>query len=135
MSDRSAHDWLDRTQAITDAATKGPWEQDIDDGVMGLDVYTDTHSDWHQDRWDRQDAAIRTEGADDAEFIAHARTALPAAVAALRAVMKLHQPDDSERCTECIIGHDGDSFIAGELVYDAWPCLTVKAITETLGEP
>ena len=57
-----------------------------------------------------------------------------AMAAALRAVTDLHQPDDGGHCTECIIGHDGDSFTAGAPVHDAWPCPTITAITEALGE-
>ena len=55
------------------------------------------------------------------------------AATALRAVSDLHQPDDGGHCTECIIGHDGDSLTAGAPVHDAWPCPTVQAIANAIG--
>ena len=64
---------------------------------------------------------------EDAEFIAHARTDVPALVHALRAVLALHKcrtyPDDGigepTACTHC------DN--------EPWPCPTVRAIRQHIG--
>lgn len=54
----------------------------------------------------------------DEEWIAHARTALPQATTALRAVLDLHQADpDEDVCNEC---------------WHLWPCGTVKTLTKAL---
>lgn len=81
---KASREWLDRTQAVTDAATEGPWE------VKGCEVVArDDTSPWPFH------IALATATGDvsfqpeDAEFIAHARTALPLAVAALRKVQKV----------------------------------------------
>ena len=127
-------DWLGTTQRLDGAATPGPWETVEDAGRRGhITAPVD----------DPEEGAFVTHceecmgyvlNAANAEWIAHARTALPAAVAALRAVADLHQPDDNGHCTECLIGHDGDSFTAGAPVHDAWPCATITAIQDTLGD-
>lgn len=88
----TAQRWLDRTQAITDQATEGPWE-----AGRGW-VYTDpVYADDRRlsnvlgmsfaDHGRQEEEVAR--GDRNAEFIAHARTALPQAVAALRAVQKV----------------------------------------------
>ena len=67
---------------------------------------------------------------EDAEFIAHARTDVPALVAALRAVLELHvkaRPitvayDTQERRGYCYVCAEN------------WPCRTVTAIHQHLGE-
>ena len=75
----------------------------------------------------------------DAEFIAHARTDVPALVAALRAVLDLHKPDkfDGQGWTK-----DGYGIItpacrtcgtADEYAVH-WPCPTYRAITTALRE-
>ena len=125
--------WLDHTQKLDQAATPGPWVWSEPDPEWTGDYY----GVWERDEDMPPVAATHAPGEygkADAEWIAHARTALPAAVAALRAVADLHQPDDGGHCTECLIGHDGDSFTAGNPVYDAWPCATITAIQDTLGD-
>ena len=110
----SFEQWLDRAKAVTEEATPGPW---VEDGsLIGPRPGASVAQAWGV-RWKA-----------DGEFIAHARTALPQAVAALRAVTDLHQPDvcwidrlDYGACSsydECV----------------QWPCPTVAAITEALGE-
>lgn len=71
----SINDWLDQAEARADAASKGPWERH-DDAVWGFGPIV---------------AEFRTHIAD-AEFIAASRTDLPAAIAALRAVLDLVEP-------------------------------------------
>lgn len=115
MSKRSAHDWLDRTQEITEKATPGPWEED--GSLIGPRPGASVAQAWGV-RWKA-----------DLAFIAHSRTALPKAVAALRAVMEVHRMTDDfyepyKFCVEC---SSRDQTVA-------WPCPTITAITETLGE-
>ena len=130
----SFEQWLGKAERLDGAATPGPWETVEDTARRGhIKAPVD----------DPEEGAFVTHceecmgyvlSAANAEWIAHARTALPAAVAVLRAVADLHQPDDGGHCTECIIGHDGDSFTAGAPVHDAWPCATITAIQDTLGD-
>lgn len=65
----------------------------------------------------------------NAEFIAHARTDVPALVEAVEAVLELHQPYITrsawQTCNEC--WNSGTA----EIVY---PCPTVAAIRTALGE-
>ena len=69
----------------------------------------------------------------DADFIAHARQDVPALVAALRAVLSLHEPVEWERpdgsveqeCRACRNDDDEPAL---------WPCDTVTAITAALGD-
>lgn len=111
--------WLDAVDARTNAATDGPWEARMDTPSMG------------GSRWSLRRAGVPglrmavTEyqhGSGNAEFIAHARTDLPAATTALRAVLDLHQED-------LFRGHLSN----GCKVCDAdYPCQTVKAVTTAL---
>lgn len=77
-------DWLDQAQARADDATPGPWESgpegtsEDDFGVFAPEVAHDI---------------VAAEEEADAEFIAAARTDLPAAIAALRAVLDLVEMD------------------------------------------
>ena len=125
-------DWLDTTQRLDGAATPGPWEVleytnhiKAGDGAPVADP-EDAYVTWCQE----------CEGyvlnAANAEWIAHARTALPAAVAALQAVTDLHQPRNSSTTSaSCHLVDAPGSCTACE--WD-WPCPTVTAINEALGE-
>lgn len=119
MTDARA--WLDQVDARTNAATDGPWDARMDTPSMG------------GSRWSLRRAGVPglrmavTEyqhGSGNAEFIAAARTDLPAATAALRAVLDLHQPHNLDNgtsinylCVECLA---------------RFPCPTVTAITTAL---
>lgn len=110
---------LNEIEARANAATEGPWE-----------------ADWRFTGWDisgNEDdglpALIASDAyGEDAEFIAHARADVPDMAAALRAVLALHKcrtyPDDGigepTACTHC------DN--------EPWPCPTVRAIRQHLGE-
>ena len=62
---------------------------------------------------------------EDTEFIAHSRTDVPDMAAALRAVLKLHKHHagrGGEHCGRCFPDEWG------------WPCATVAAIRQHLGE-
>ena len=132
----SFEQWLGKAERLDTGATYGPW-QAISTGDKGNTfieaAYVDVlnHDEMGHGHL-RHEYAWMTK--EDADWIAWSRTALPQAVAALRAVADLHQPDDGGHCTECIIGHDGDSFTAGAPVHDAWPCATITAIQDTLGD-
>ena len=75
-------------------------------------------------------SGIEVKNPADAEFIAHARTDVPALVAALRAVLNLHfkaQPipaafgtqEGGDYCRTCV---------------EDWPCPTVETIRRHLGD-
>ena len=124
---------LDQIEARANAATEGPWapwrDQDgalhmngllmvgnaaavIPEGeswVEGVDVNPIAHTYTPEDR----------------EFIAHARTDVPALVAVARYALSQHSKDEAHN--EC--GHCADSY--GE---DGWPCSTVREIHRLLGE-
>ena len=100
MSDVEA--FLGRVEGLASRATEGPWETD-DIGHSGAEepsgivVHTGAF-DWDDLMRGEAESAVtwmpgwdRHHG-DNAEFIAHARTDVPALVAALRAVLALHQP-------------------------------------------
>ena len=84
----SAADRLNEIEARANAATEGPWAVVVDDGVILALVLTD-EDDGLMFGDNGYDAPITTETGEDAEFIAHARTDVPALVAALRAVHQI----------------------------------------------
>ncbi len=75
---------------------------------------------------------IKAGRTNDAEFIAHARQDIPALLAAVEAVLELHKPEATGYgdwvCGACISAgsHDWES--------TAYPCPTVQAIHQALGE-
>lgn len=116
-------EWLDRTQAITGAATEGPWEKD--GSLIGRRPGASFAQVWGA-RW-RNDLA----------FNAHARTALPQAVAALQAVLAQHQAADYQRNVPRMLRRtpeDNLPYRPCDGCGEAWPCTTVTTITETLGD-
>lgn len=135
MADRITR-WLDDSQRLADQATDGPWE------VYGFNVLaylgagdcsgcSGTLSPAHLPECGLYEVAGA--GKLDAEFIAGARTRFPQAVAALREIAKLHQPnwpsrsDDGTPCKEC-----NRSDCTG-LNPTWWPCPTLRAIINALG--
>ena len=124
--------WLDHTQQLDQTATAGPWEVleyanhiKAGEGAPVADP-EDAYVTWCQE----------CEGyvlsAANAEWIAHARTALPAAVAALRALADLHQPRN--RVTRSASGHLVDTPGPCTACDWGWPCPTIAAIQDTLGD-
>lgn len=118
---------LDKIEARTNAATEGPWVTYTVTPHMGSEVLTAP-----REGEDYGDYVVPEYiDMDNAEFIAHARTDVPALVAALRAVLKLHKEDGhgwgpgESFCTECQQGY-------GLLV--PYPCPTVTAIRQHLGD-
>ena len=121
-------DWLDTTQRLDGAATPGPWVWSEPDPEWTGDYY----GVWERDEDMPPVAATHAPGEygkADAEWIAHARTALPQAVAALRAVIELHAPFQAGRpfCRVCTEADDTAHPLP-------WPCPTITAIQDTLGE-
>ena len=107
---------LNEIEARANAATEGPWNV-----FMG-----------RIDHPGRSLVAVAYDvGCDeDAEFIAHARTDVPALVAALRAVLNLHfkaQPIPAAFGTQ----EGGDYCVT---CAEDWPCPTVETIRQHLGE-
>lgn len=126
--------WLDHTQQLDQDATPAPWEAD------GKGILAEREA-WDVGRGPARIAGMempyRTERMEaNAEWIAYARQALPAATKALRAVLDLHepihaldygQPVRGKRLTHVCTGCGQDD---GNWNY--WPCPTVKAITDAL---
>ena len=130
-------DWLDEVQQRADAAKEGPWPVTTRYGEkmiprvipiarQKVPRLVGVKPDGEGVYIPEDQIEIGFAGSDaDVEFIAASRTDLPAAVAALRAVMGLHapvpplsNPDPTPVCRNC----DWD-----------YPCPTVKAISTALG--
>ena len=123
--------WLDHTQKLDQAATPGPWVWSEPDPEWTGDYY----GVWERDEDMPPVAATHAPGEygkADAEWIAHARTALPQAVAALQAVTDLHQPRST--VTHSASGHLVDTPGPCTACDWDWPCPTITAVTEALGE-
>lgn len=126
----SAIDWLDERDRIEQAATEGEWraEKHIDFSYEpGYSVYL-APADGGVFGADGDIGWACTKA--DAAYIADARTSLPKAAAALRAVLELHQPVNALNmrtnrvqpvCSERSCGQENGDFMA-------WPCPTVRAI-------
>ena len=135
MTDPLTDAYLDAIEQRANAATEGGWRAAV------VARYVD------DDGCERGKGGIYPAGpmgppplfvtpdwvAADAEFIADSRTALPKALAALEAVLVLHEPLDALNvrynriqrvCTGCGLD-DGNWAI--------YPCPTVRAITKALG--
>jgi len=125
-------DWLNEAQARADAATPGPWgvlwdERIVTDwegradsfGSLPSGGYTLGHhvadvGDEDGERSDNEDGDA--EPHLDAAFIAHARTDLPKALAALRAVLDLcDSAADREEADDPISVDDVRAAVAGAL--------------------
>lgn len=124
---------LARIRAQADAATPGPWMTYTVTPNMGSEILTapgegEAYGDYVVPEYIDM---------DNAEFIAAARTTVPALLDALEAVLEIHQDggesqgylDDGSYgdmphcCTEC--GSLGEYGVL-------WPCPTVEAITTAL---
>ena len=135
--------WLDHTHRLDSEATEGPWaawtDQDgqphmnhmlmvgnaaavIPEGetwIEGVDVNPVAHTYTPEDR----------------KWIAHARTALPAATAALRAVLDQHQQADYQRHVPRMLRRTPEDHLPYrpcDGCREEWPCPTVKAMTAAL---
>lgn len=153
-------DRLDEWAALAEAATPGPWHVDPVRAAVWTaspDTYlAATVAEMNDDPYFR---GVKPD--EDAAFIAASRTALPALVQALRAVLELHKPLDikvvddpvciAEECDhaggECpatgtltiCAGCDemcerADPYYSESNIHVvAWPCPTIEAIATALG--
>ena len=122
---------LDEIEARTNAATEGPWVTYTVTPHMGSEVLTAP-----REGEDYGDYVVPEYiDMDNAEFIAHARTDVPALLDALEKVLRLHprvvvlhadpefgRMEDDAICGACIVNHEPAD----------WPCPTVEAITTAL---
>lgn len=125
---------LDAIQARANAATNGPWEVNGPDERWAaissgpdsvIHAYTEHASDCVGCTCERDaDVAI---SAEDAEFIAAARTDVPALVAALRAVLDLHRPEAWRGTGVLVCAHCRPAWTGSNRA--TYPCDTVRAIT------
>lgn len=127
--------------ALTEGATEGPWRAngpDEDwaaissgpDSVLHAYLTHERSCDGCECGDEGAQVAISIE---DAEFIAHARTAMPALIAAVKDALGLHRPHPVPQemiygtitaCSEC--GSVDDAPVE-------WPCPTVQAAQKWLG--
>ena len=121
-------DWLGKAERLDRGAFGGPWAWGLDSADR---IIMTTHGAVPFTLIEGDDFRGATE---EAEWIAWSRTALPAAVAALRAVLDLHVNDteygspSGPMCEECNRANSEG------LTYIEWPCPTIQAIQDTLGE-
>ena len=131
---------LNEIEARANAATEGPWEWEGDakaEWEIGANSLVPSRrpDDPVLYGYGYDASGIEVKSPADAEFIAHARTDVPALVAALRAVLELHprevvmaadpefgQMEDDAICGACIVNHEAAD----------WPCPNVRAITAAL---
>ena len=130
MHDTDIRAQLDQERRIIQNATEGPWEWGEESpgwGDCGPNLETVERGPVYFDgsqgakeivigSWGHDANGIAVDPAD-AEFIAHARTALPVRNAQIEAVLALHVLADFGECNECSNG-------------TPWPCPTVTAIEE-----
>ena len=137
MTDRILTAALAAIRARADAATEGPWEWEGEAGEDRLQfdnslIACRGTEDPVLCAWGHDAYGIDV-GKADAEFIAHARTDLPALLAAVEAVLELH--DMGEACPDCGAGprticECGATDCQG--CSEEWPCPTVRALTAAL---
>lgn len=121
---------LDEIEARANAATEGPWEWEGEaKGEWEIGANSLVPSRRPDDPvlygYGYDASGIEVKSPADAEFIAHARTDVPALVSVARYALSQHNKDEDHN--EC--GHCADSY--GE---DGWPCSTVREIHRLLGE-
>jgi hypothetical protein len=143
MSD-TTRDRLAQIAQRVEAATTGPWRADDEHGLM-----PEATPAWCVSREGTGgeylgDVAYTTGPREpqDAEFIAHARTDIPAMHAALTAVLALHQPEtdgpysllpDWEFCSCGAMEPFADDDGYASLRPARYPCPTRRAINDALG--
>ena len=121
---------LDEIKARAAAATEGPWVNDSTE-IGRPFPGTDTIDVWVAESCHPNGDGI--DGEADAEFIAHARQDIPALLAAVEAVLELHEEVGNEGKPGCDCGCLGlvPWCKCGDYTY---PCPTVVAIQAALGE-
>ena len=126
---------LDEIEARANAATEGPWEwegeakAEWEIGANSL-VPSRRPDDPVLYGYGYDASGIEVKTPADAEFIAHSRTDVPDMAAALRAVLNLHfkpQPVPAAYGTQ-----EGGDYC--RTCAEDWPCPTVAAIRQHIGE-
>ena len=130
---------LDEIEARTTAATEGPWEWEGEakaEWELGANSLVPSRrpDDPVLYGYGYDASGIEVENPADAEFIAHARTDVPALVAALRAVLELHAPTPSDIYPNDVCHHPHCTDPTDQMEQSHWPCPTVTAIRQHLGE-
>ena len=128
----SFEQWLGKAERLDMGATYGPWRATSagDKGNTFIEAeYVDVlnHGEMGHGHL-RHEYAWMTK--EDADWIAWSRTALPAAVAALRAGADLHQPRN--KVTQSASGHLVDTPGPCTACDWDWPCPTMQAMTGAL---
>lgn len=95
---------IEHTKALERAASEGPWEVYPNRDVKGI-AHIRIPLEMHPTAWTA-----------DAEFIAHARTAVPALVAAVERVQALHEHVTVNTVSYC------------RVCLTSYPCLTIEAL-------
>ena len=120
---------LNEIEARANAATEGPWEWEGEakaEWELGANSLVPSRrpDDPVLYGYGYDASGIEVSNDADAEFIAHARTDMPALVAVARYALSQHAPDGHGNCGPC-------DDATGE---DGWPCSTVRQIHRLLGE-
>lgn len=112
------------------AATPGPWKHGNANEKPYAPFWMITNEAFHNPGPDDEEwvaVELHTGVEADAEFIAAARTDIPLLLAAVQAVLDLHEPvtdyGGAVRCDHCLLDIG---------LYYAYPCPTVAAITAAL---
>lgn len=107
---------VEHTKALEQVATPGPWvARPSPMGAMLPDeVFASGES-------FGRNVPAECHQREDAEFIAHARTAVPALVAAVERVQALHTPDEFGMCEGCGDNEHGYAIVPH-------PCPTIRAL-------
>ena len=114
---------LNRIRKQADNATKGPWVCTLN-GDESEVTYANAPI-----TWDDHGGEVFTEG--DAEFIAAARTTVPALLDALEKVLAMHTAKDNGRVSPCCSCEQWIESSDDEACIE-YPCPTVEAITTAL---
>ena len=120
---------LDEIESRANAATEGPWEWEGDakaEWEIGANSLVPSRrpDDPVLYGYGYDASGIEVKNPADAQFIAHARTDVPALVAVARFALSQHAQDGHGNCGPC-------DDATGE---DGWPCSTVRKIHRLLGE-
>ena len=121
-------DWLTRRQELAKAATGGPWEPLAGGVVAPPYAQNPCHDDPENLAGYGGQLVGESMCSHNAAWVADARAALPAAVAALGEILGIHRPVPVINMT-APAGQQYAHMCAGcETTGRLWPCVTVQAI-------
>ena len=124
-------DLLDEIDRLDQEATDGPWTTGENDET-GLKYFGTGYCDCCTPPIPSAGVILGETGRAEAEFIALARTALPQLAKALEAVMVVHQKSEHQRAYGFPRADKWEHYCTED--NRSWPCPTVKAITDALGD-